>query len=100
MIHLITIAAVRSAFGVSPLLFVLVTGFGLYWVIKHQKYSEAMLCASVLGCFVSFIWGMSLVREQHGDGQIAGSIMMLAGLWVLAWIGVQMQRRDSGDPEC
>ena len=90
---IITIAAVKTIVSTSPL--VLFLGFGGYWVIKHRKFSEALLTVAALGGVISLIWGMILVYNMHHDGKLTGAIMMAVGLVVVVLIGLATRKQDS-----
>jgi hypothetical protein len=62
-------------------LFVLLFGFGVYWVIVRRKYSEALLVVAVVGGAISLIWGMVLVGKNNPDGWLVGAIMLGSGFF-------------------
>ena len=49
-------------------------------MIKHRKFSEALLAVAAVGGVVSLIWGMTLVDASHDLGRLSSAIMIAAGL--------------------
>ena len=89
---ILTIAAVNTGVGILPLILLVVVG--IYWVIKHQKFSEALLTVAAVGGVISLIWGMALVGDHNHDGRLAGAVMIAAGLVVVALIGMAIRKQD------
>lgn len=76
------------------LILLLALGFGVYWVIKHRRFSEALLAVAVVGAVVSFIGGIILVCDNNENGWLVGSIMQVAGLGVVTSIGLVLRKQD------
>lgn len=91
------ITSIIAMIGVPiwSLLLLLLFGFGVYWVIKYKKYSEALLSVAVVGGVISLIWGMALVEDNDPEGWLVGSIMLTAGLGVVTSIGIALRKQDS-----
>ncbi len=97
--HISTIAAVNTVIGILPIILFLIFGFGGYWVIKHRKYSAALLAVSSVGGVISFIWGVTLVSDNNHDDRLTGAVMMAAGLVVVALIGIAIRGQNSTNKE-
>jgi len=70
---IITIAAVPiGSLLLIPL--ILLFGFGVFWLIKLRKYSEALSAVAVVGGVISLMWGMVLVGDNRPDGWLVGGM--------------------------
>ena len=88
------IASSGGSFILGPILALIIAAVAVYFLLKVNKLSQAIIAASCVGAVMCIVEGVNLLDRNHETLPIAGAILIAAGLGVFVSVGLGMRSSE------